>query len=115
MGRGSPTRDGQAVTAGIVVQPEAENDLREAYRWYEVRKAGLGDEFMEEAGHSFHQIANAPLQPRPRYRGTRRVLLRRFPYVVLYLARGDTVFILAVLHGHRDPRMFVSRIKSFES
>ena len=97
------------MTATIIVQPEAEADLAEAFLWYEARRAGLGAEMIGEAGLAFSRIAEHPLRPRALYRDTRRVHLRRFPYVVLYIARGDHVFVLAVLHERRSPRMYRAR------
>jgi plasmid stabilization system protein ParE len=102
------------VTTTIIIQPEAEGDLSEAFKWYEGRHVGLGNEFLEQAGVAFERIAEAPLRPRSRHRGTRRVWLRRFPYVVLYLAHDDRVFILAVLHERRSPRLFRSRAAGFD-
>ena len=97
------------MTATVVVQPEAEADLTEAFRWYEARRAGLGAEMIGEAGLAFSRIAENPLRPRALHRDTRRVRLRRFPYVVLYIARGDRVFVLAVLHERRSPRLYRAR------
>ena len=100
------------MTASIVVQPEAETDLDNSYRWYEERRAGLGQEFLVEVDRAFCRIAESPLRPKERYRGTRRVALRRFPYVVLYLAQDDQVFVLGVLHERRSPARFRARTSS---
>jgi plasmid stabilization system protein ParE len=37
------------------------------------------------------------------YRGVRRVVVRGFPYVVLYLVESDLVIVIAVYHTSRDP------------
>lgn len=34
---------------------------------------------------------------------TRRAIMRRFPYVVLFRDYADEVVLLGVLHGSRDP------------
>ena len=34
----------------VVIRPRAEADLREARKWYENQRAGLGDEFLAEFG-----------------------------------------------------------------
>jgi plasmid stabilization system protein ParE len=88
----------------VIVQPEAEADLGDAFRWYENKRSGLGHEMIDEAALAFSRIAENPLRPRALHRGTRRVRLRRFPYEVLYIARGDRVFVLAVLHERRNPK-----------
>lgn len=102
------------MTVQIIVQPEAENDLLEAYRWYEVRRSGLGDELIAETDQAFARIIEAPLRPRTQHRGSRRVHLRRFPYIVVYLARDDSVFVLAILHERRNPRLVRARIRDFD-
>ncbi len=34
------------MAAKLIIAPEAEQDLGEAYAWYEYRRAGLGEEFL---------------------------------------------------------------------
>lgn len=114
MGRGASAHHGQAVTATFVVQPEAEADLSEAFRWYEARRPGLGHEFLDEASHTFSRIAEKPLHNAVVYRASRRATLRRFPYVVLYVVRGERVFVLAVLHHRRNPTLARTRVRDFK-
>jgi hypothetical protein len=47
------------------------------------------------------------------YRGTRRALIRRFPYGVIYLPvpEQNSIVVLAVLHCGRDPRLWRQRSK----
>ena len=85
-----------------------------AFNWYEMRRSGLGHELIEEVRLAFTRIAEAPLRPRALHRSTRRVKLRRFPYVVLYLPHDARVFVLAVLHERRSPRLFRTRTIGFE-
>lgn len=103
------------MTARLIVQPEAEADLDEAFRWYEARHERLGHEFLEEASHTFARIAEQPLRYALIHRKARRALLRRFPYVVLYVARGEQVFVLAVLHQRRNPRLERVRARLFKA
>jgi ParE toxin of type II toxin-antitoxin system, parDE len=63
---------------------------------------------------AFARIASSPLRPRALFRDNRRVHLRRFPYVVLYVARGEVAFVLAILHERRNPRLFQSRARAFD-
>jgi plasmid stabilization system protein ParE len=103
------------VTAALIVQPEAEADLSEAFRWYETRRAGLGHEFLDEVSHAFTRISEQPLRYAVVHREARRMLLRRFPYAVFYVARVDRVFVLAVLHQRRSPRRYRSRARNFKA
>jgi plasmid stabilization system protein ParE len=102
------------VTATLIVQPEAEAELNEAFRWYEARRRGLGHEFLAEASRAFSRIAEQPLRNALVHREARRALLRRFPYVVLYVARGERVFVLAVLHQRRNPSLAMARARDFK-
>lgn len=102
------------MTAAIIVQPEAEADLAEALAWYEARREGLGGEFVEAVSQAFSRIADQPRRYAVVHRDVRRVLLRRFPYVVLYIVRDERVFVLGVLHQRRNPRVLQSRARAFK-
>jgi plasmid stabilization system protein ParE len=102
------------VTAILLVQPEAEVDLAESFRWYEARQEGLGHEFLEAVSSTFDRICEEPSRYPVVYRHARRALLRRFPYAVLYVPRGETVHVLAILHQRRNPRLTQNRIRAFK-
>ncbi|MCL0075953.1 hypothetical protein M1O17_03700 [Dehalococcoidia bacterium] len=38
------------MAAEVIIAPEAQQDMDEAYCWYEDRRPGLGEEFYEYAG-----------------------------------------------------------------
>lgn len=40
------------MTADLIVAPEAEQDIGEAYAWYEDRRPGLGEEFLNCVFHT---------------------------------------------------------------
>jgi toxin ParE1/3/4 len=63
---------------------------------------------------TFHRIRTNPEAYPLGYRGTRRALIRRFPYGVIYLpvAELDTIVVLAVLHCGRDPKLWRQRSTS---
>ena len=44
------------MAAELVVAPEAELDLTEAYLWYESRRMGLGEEFLNAVDASMERI-----------------------------------------------------------
>lgn len=102
------------MTSKLIVLPEAEADLRGAYDWYDLRRVGLGTEFLEEVDRCFARIVEQPFRPRPLEKGARSVWLRRFPFIVLYLPKSDAIVVLGVFHERRDPLMLASRLKKFE-
>lgn len=87
----------------IIIRPESEKDLLEAFSWYEDKRYGLGHDFLLqfEAGLSFIQ-RNPKIYP-SEYKGTRRHLTKRFPYKIIYWIECDNIIILAVIHNKRNP------------
>jgi len=88
----------------------ARTDVLEAAAFYEREQSALGERFRRELRRSIGRIlaypeAWSPLSPR-----TRRCLVNTFPYGVIYQVGGDAVLIVAVMHLHRDPESWRSRV-----
>ncbi len=95
--------------ADLVVAPEAELDLAEAYAWYEERRTGLGEEFLSAADACFESIRRRPEMYPAVYETFRRALIRRFPYAVFYEIAETKVTVYAVFHTSRDPEKWRRR------
>ena len=93
------------------LRPEARDDLEAAARWYEDQEPGLGQQFLAEVRLAFQRIRATPEAYPTIHRSTRRALIRRFPYGVIYLhlAGKPSLVVLAVLHCGRDPRLWRQR------
>jgi toxin ParE1/3/4 len=87
----------------IFVRPQALTDLSNQYLWYETQKPGLGDEFLDAADRTFRDLETSAEIYRAVLPQIRRVLLRRFPFAVFFIIDESDVYVLAVLHGRRDP------------
>jgi plasmid stabilization system protein ParE len=98
------------VSYGLRLQPEARDDIREARRWYDGQRAGLGREFVEEVQTVLGAIRDNPARFTPIYRHFRRALLNRFPYGIVFAVAGDTVQVVACLHVRRDPDTWLDRV-----
>jgi toxin ParE1/3/4 len=94
----------------LIVRPEAEEDINDAYRWYESQRIGLGAEFIECVETVFTAINKAPEIHGKIYGNIRRILVRRFPYGVFYIFKHGRIAILAVMHAKRHPRRWQNRI-----
>lgn len=89
---------------------EAEDDLFEAYVWYEQQKAGLGEEFLEILEKANQSIVQNPLAYRIRYKKKLRAfVLDRFPYLVLYVVEKEDINVLSVFNTSRDPKIWKKR------
>ena len=80
----------------------AEAELQDAAAWYDERSPGLGLRFVLAVHTKTDQIAEAP-QRWPLAAGTRRVLMGRFPYALVYREVAEGIEIVSVAHLHRRP------------
>jgi plasmid stabilization system protein ParE len=90
--------------------PEALAELERAKAWYEAQRLGLGESFFQEIKTAISRIREAP-NTWPEYqRGTRRFLVHRFPFAILYSQRSTGLLVLAVMHLKRKPGYWMSRL-----
>ena len=94
----------------LITLDEADHEFAESAAYYESREPGLGIRFRDEVAAVVDWIHRNPEVPRLRGKGYRRVNLRVFPHYVAYLVRGDTIWIVAIAHGHRRPEFWLHRI-----
>lgn len=104
------------MTARVRFEDEADAEYRQAGRWYETRRVGLGVEFFDAVDAALHQIvdfprAGAPVPRVPRHLPVRRLAVRRFPYHVIYLETPDALRILAIAHDRRKPGYWKNRLR----
>ena len=95
----------------LIIRPEAEEDLAEAFIWYEERRKGLGYDFLLQINIALRFLERNPLAFPEKYKGVRRCLIKRFPYMIFYLVEGQMVNILGVIYAGRDPKWVKKRIK----
>ena len=88
----------------IIFRPEARLEAEEAYRWYEGKRLGLGEELLLVIDAAIEQIQRSPEIGPIVHRNVRRVLTRRFPYGIYYVVESSRLVVIAVFHGRRDPR-----------
>jgi len=92
----------------------ASAELEAAVRWYERRRRGLGAEFFDAVADMVAMIAERPDvgTPIPGMSSTRRVLVRRFPYQVVYHLTPTEITITAIAHLKRRPQYWKDRVSS---
>lgn len=93
----------------VILRPEADADVTAAHAWYEARRAGLGQDFLDRLDAALTQIGAMPELCGLVWQDVRAYRLKRFPYVVYYRVLTDRVEVLAVLHGSRDASVWQSR------
>lgn len=94
----------------VIIRPEAEMDLKEIFSWYEDRREGLGHDFLLQIDAGFKLLERNPYMSQQEYKEARKLLIRRFPYKIIYVVEKENIFILAVIHGKRSSDVVIDRV-----
>jgi plasmid stabilization system protein ParE len=95
----------------LIVRPEAEVDLTEAYQWYEQHVRGLGSQFLLCVDAVMAAIERNPrLFPVVHKDIIRRALTRRFPYGVFFIEGERSISVIGVVHAKQNPRVWQDRL-----
>jgi len=82
------------VKCKVIIRPEAEHDLKEAFSWYEDKRLGLGYDFLLQVDAGLKFIERDPEVHSLDYKGTRRHLIKKFPYKIIYLVEKQKIIVL---------------------
>jgi len=95
----------------VEYHPEAEAEYHAAIEEYVAYSDETGARFIGEVGRAMQRILQAPHRWPAHLHGTQRVLLRRYPFSVVYVHDPDRVFIIAVAHQKRRPGYWRKRLR----
>ncbi len=93
----------------IRYRPEIQEDLRSGSQWYESKRDGLGDEFVEDYWDAIDQVVDRPLSFAVAANDLRPCRLSRFSYIVHFRVVDRHVLVVAVMGAARDDTAFVKR------
>jgi toxin ParE1/3/4 len=86
-------------------------EIESARTWYEADSSRSAANFMAEIDEAIEQVARFPDRWRRDLEGTRRYLLGRFPFAVIYRQMPDEIQVVAVAHGSRRPEYWRNRLR----
>jgi len=100
----------------LIVLDEAEEELIEAEKWYERQRPGLGREFRITIDEGMEHLLKAPLAASPifnipAFHGARRILVKRFPYSIVFFEHGEDLWVVAFAHHRRRPGYWRERLQ----
>lgn len=72
---------------------------------------GWGDGFRNAIKESLERIKHFPEAYSPISKRTRRCLVGKFPYGVIYKQAENEIVVVAVAHLHRKPEYWASRVR----
>jgi hypothetical protein len=84
--------------------PEVARELEDAIGYYDSCIEGLGDEFLDEFHTALRRIVAFPEAWTSLSTSTRRCLLNRFPFSLVYSIEDDCILVLALMHMQRMPK-----------
>ena len=97
--------------ARVEIHPEALEEAEAATDWYARRSPRAARAFVAELGSAIVRISEHPEQFPVFEYGTRRIMLHKFPYRVVFRETPAAVVIVAVAHGRRRPGYWRGRVR----
>jgi toxin ParE1/3/4 len=94
----------------VEFHPEAIAELEAAVEFYEKCVLSLGVDLRKDVEAAVQKIQEAPRRWISYGKQTRRFLLHRFPYLVVFLELDSKIWIIAIAHGKRRPGYWHGRI-----
>lgn len=95
----------------VDVLPKVQDELYEAYLWYEEQQHDLGKRFIASFRTVISDLACFPLSYQIGFDDVRKVRLAHFPYVVYYIIENQKIIVVALLHGAKNPETIIKTIQ----
>lgn len=87
----------------------ARDELVHETLYYQSIGAALGARFAAAVEEAAQRAAEFPAMGSPHRYGTRRYFTKTFPFSLVYVERGDEVYVLAIAPDSRKPGYWRSR------
>lgn len=87
-----------------------EESLTDAFDWYREQSDFAALHLLDRVDHAIRTIQKNPFLFQIQKKDFRQVILSPFPYVLIYKARKNDVFVFKIFHTSRSPKKkFYSR------
>ncbi|HKW15988.1 MAG TPA: type II toxin-antitoxin system RelE/ParE family toxin [Terriglobales bacterium] len=98
-------------TSKLEFHEEAAAEYDAAFDWYRQQSPDAARKFDAEVEHALLQVVQGPKRWTSGRFNTRRYLLRRFPFLLIYREQGrDSIQIVALAHTSRKPGYWTERL-----
>lgn len=94
----------------FILLADAENDLVEAYNWYESKEFGLGYRFLDSVQDGLTLIRQHPEIFPVCASAFRRALISKFPFEIIYEKEGDRIVVYSIFNCSQNPQKWKSRV-----
>ena len=87
----------------IIILERVIDEITDTIDYYNKNLKGLGIEFKKEIFKIIELIQLNPYLFQVKFSRFREAVMRRFPYVIIYVIERQTVIIVSVFHVKRNP------------
>jgi toxin ParE1/3/4 len=94
----------------LEIHPSALAELKTPLSWYLERNETAADKFAAELDSAMDLLSATPKRWPTGEHGSRKFILRRFPFAIFYREQPAVVQVLAIAHGHRRPGYWKNRL-----
>src|ERR1039458_1612095 len=94
----------------LEIHPAALEELKSATSWYLDRSAAAPVAFVADVDRAINLVMKSPTRWPSGEHETRKFVLQRFPFALIYREQATRVQVLAVAHGHRRPGYWKNRL-----
>lgn len=93
----------------LKLHPLAENDLIIALNYYFEISPKLEKRFLSHIDKQFNNILNSPNLYQYETETSQKVVMKKFPYIIIYEQYEDIIMILAIFHIKQNPKKLIQR------
>lgn len=95
----------------LILTPDAQRDIDDAFSWYEEQSIGLGKEFIYCVDSKLsYLILNTSLYQVVHKSNIKRAFISRFPFSIYFIDEAEIITVIAIIHQNRNPDSWKSRI-----
>ena len=91
--------------------PVAEMELLREVAYYSKAQSGAGVRFQAAVEAALARTSRHPLGGAPSFKETRSVLVKGFPFSIVYRASADEVLVVAVAPHRKRPQYWTDRVE----
>lgn len=87
----------------LEIKDEANIEIIEAYLYYEEKRFGLGEEFLDHLNSYFERIITNPKHFPKKRKPYREAFIKRFPFLIVYEITDKKVTVYSVFNTWLNP------------
>lgn len=98
------------MTREVRLRPEAQIEFNQSIDWYEDRRRGLGQQFIESIDFAINSIVETPEHSPRVHKDLRCKSVKGFPYQIFYRVLDQQIIeVISIFHVRQHPGVWQSR------